>query len=403
MLTRRARVAVTRKTGGRKVRMKLVEQPTGLRLGDWLNDNLGGDWAEFRAAVAFAKRSGVKHIATRLTDFAESRRVELIVGVDHGGTSYEGLMGLMDAVSPNGRVVVFHNQLPHTFHPKVYLFKSADWAEIVVGSGNLTEGGLYTNYEVGVQVRLELGSEADRDMLENIEGALDGWADAQSGTSMELDDARLESLVQAGLVLQEADMPSLAVGQGGSGSDGLAESAEKGAAFEAVSVPAAPPAIQPAHAPATGHAVGRRYVMTLQKTDVGVGQVTAGTSRRSPEIFVPLKARDAEPAFWDWQDGFEEDPDRPGKFDRKGVRMRVGKEVVEVNMMTWPVKHDFRLRSEALRSLGTVGDILVMEKVGSANFEYDVRVVLSGSAEYEATLARCDRTVRNSMKRFGYF
>ena len=93
-------------------------------------------------------------------------------------------------------------------------------------------------------------------------------------------------------------------------------------------------------------------MMTLQKTDVGVGQTTAGTSKRSPEIFVPLEARDAEPGFWNWQDGFVEDPERQGKFDRRGVRMRVGNEIIEVNMMTWPVKHDFRLRSKVLRSLG---------------------------------------------------
>ena len=121
--------------------------------------------------------------------------------------------------------------------------------------------------------------------------------------------------------------------------------------------------------------------MTLQKTDVGVGQTTAGTSRRSPEVFVPLKARDAEPGFWEWQDGFEEDPD----------------------MMTWPVKGDFRLRCEALRSLGNIGDILVMEKAGGTSFEYDVSVVSAGSAEYGTTLAKCDQTVRNSKKRFGYF
>ncbi len=33
----------------------------------------------------------------------------------------------------------------------------------------------------------------------------------------------------------------------------------------------------------------RGFVMTLQKTDVGRGQTTAGTSARSPEIFIPLQ------------------------------------------------------------------------------------------------------------------
>ena len=386
--------------------MDFLAQPTGaVRLGDWLNANLAKDWAVFRAAVAFAKRSGVRHIAAGLREFAQSRQVEMIVGVDHQGTSYEGLKEVMDAVSPNGRLVVFHNRLPHTFHPKIYLFKSPERAEAIVGSGNLTQGGLYTNYEAGLQISLDLGEEADRRVLERIDEVLDVWADEHSGTSKELSDARLEALVEAGLVPKEADMAAGAPGDSGAGADGVPSDLGGAAVqFDAVAVPPAPAAAAPAAFGNIGQqATGRHFVMTLQKTDVGVGQTTAGTSRRSPEIFVPLKARNAQPDFWNWQDGFEEDPGRPGKFDRKGVRMRVGNAVVAVNMMTWPVKHDFRLRSEALRSLGSIGDILVMEKVDDAAFEYDVAVVATGATDYQLVLTRCDQSVRNSKKRFGYF
>lgn len=386
--------------------MKLLEQPGGYRLGDWLNANLDGDWAVFRAAVAFVKRSGVKHIAARLAAFAQSRPVELIAGVDHQGTSYEGLRGLQEAVAPTGRVVAFHNELPHTFHPKVYLFKSADRAEMAVGSGNLTEGGLYTNYEAGVLVALDLTEKADRDLLKSVEEMLDTWGDTQAGTSVLLDVASLESMLQFGLVVKEADLAVATPGKehGGTPPSSFA-TGDSVFKFEAVAVPTAPAPMQVvAHAPIGALQKGVRcYVMTLQKTDVGVGQTTAGTSRRSPEIFVPLKARNAEPGFWNWQDGFEEDPQRPGKFDRKGVRMRVGNDVVEVNMMTWPVKHDFRLRSEALRSLGAIGDILLMEKVDTPTFEYLVVAIPAGSPEHEAMQAKCDQSVTNSKKRFGYF
>ena len=385
-------------------RMRLLQQPTGTRLGDWLNANLGANWAVFRGAVAFVKWSGVKHIATMLADFAQTHPVELIVGVDHMGTSYEGLKGLMDAMSPNGRLLVFHNRLFHTFHPKVYLFRSEDRAEVVVGSGNLTEGGLYTNYEVSIQVVLDLRVEADVDALARVEGVLDRWADVTRGTSVELDESRLDSLVRDGLVPKEAEM-RVTTPEDGLQSEGLPFlPGVKEVPFDAVPVPAAP-AIPSQATPTVGqNATHRRFVMTLQKTDVGVGQTTAGTSKRSPEIFVPLKARNADPGFWDWQSGFEEDPERAGKFDRRGVRMRISNEVVEeVNMMTWPPKHDFRLRSEALRSLGSIGDILVMEKVDADAFEYDVGVASAGTGEHEEMLARCTQSVRNSKKRFGYF
>ena len=46
-----------------------------------------------------------------------------------------------------------------------------------------------------------------------------------------------------------------------------------------------------------------------------------------------------------------------------------------MNMMEWlPTKHDLRLRSEALRSAGSVGDILRMERVERTNdYEYIFR------------------------------
>ena len=84
--------------------MNLLEQPTGSRLGDWLNANLGGDWAEFRAGRRVREAVWSQAHCCEIGGFSgRSRKVEVIAGVDHQGTSYEGLRTLMDAVSPNGR------------------------------------------------------------------------------------------------------------------------------------------------------------------------------------------------------------------------------------------------------------------------------------------------------------
>ena len=143
--------------------------------------------------------------------------------------------------------------------------------------------------------------------------------------------------------------------------------------------------------------------MTLQRTDVGRGQVTPGTAARSPEVFVPLAARDAVPAFWEWRSAFVEDPLKSGKWDRTGVRMLIGTRVEDVNMMTWPDKSDFRLRCEALRSAGGVGDILRVEKTPFATgYEYVVNIIPLGTSQYAASLAQCTNPVRNSTRRWGY-
>lgn len=144
-------------------------------------------------------------------------------------------------------------------------------------------------------------------------------------------------------------------------------------------------------------------VMTLQRTDVGVGQVTKGTSKRSPEIFIPLSARDADPGFWGWPAQFTRDKRKRGKMDRVGVIMRIGTRVVKVNMMTWPDKHDFRLRGEYLRSAGNEGDILYIERAdGSSGFTYYVEIIPRGTARHAAYLAKCSNAVRNSKRLWGY-
>ena len=73
-------------------------------------------------------------------------------------------------------------------------------------------------------------------------------------------------------------------------------------------------------------------------------------------------------------------------------------------MMTWPAKHDFRLRSEALRSAGKVGDILHLEKVDPENgFEYFAQVIPMGTSQHASFKALCTQSVRNSQKMYGYY
>ena len=391
--------------------MEFIHHPgDSHRLGDWLKNNLEKDWTHFRAAIAFVKRSGTRHIVEPLTAFAKSRHVEIITGIDHRGTSYEGLLELLHAVSPTGRIIVFHNRLPLTFHAKVYLFKSQTAADLVVGSGNLTEGGLFTNYEASLRLELNLTEPDQVATLQSIEHTLDDWASTARGTSFDLDEKFLNQLKDWDLVAPETGVAShptmvqphaLATG----------ESAES--PFTAVPERRAPRISKSKKNAGTNSGDGNllvpklqggQFLMTLQRTDVGVGQTTAGTSRRSPEIFVPLAARNTNPTFWDWPQQFVQDSTTLGKFDRRGVRMRLDGKTIAVNMMTGGAKHDFRLRNESLRSAGSIGDILKMEKADSAeDFDYYIELIQSRSDEYPSYFLKCNQLVRNSKKRFGYF
>ena len=395
--------------------MDFVYQPSESNcLGNYLQNNLVKSWTHFRAAIAFVKRSGTRHVKEKLASFSRVAHAEIIVGIDHRGTSSEGLRDLLDALSPENRVIVFHNRLPFTFHPKVYLFKSLTDADVIIGSGNLTEGGLYTNYEAGIRLSLDLRNPDHAKVLHGIEKVLDDWADLSTGTARQLDDYLLAHLTAIGLTPSEV----VAAKEPGDSEPGEGSSMEKLIPFAARTEYRAPAIHRPS---VGGESVARDrlilapetpstspgytgFVMILQRTDVGVGQTSAGTSRRSPEIFVPLGARNASPEFWSWPEGFVADQLKVGKFDRRDVRMRLGSQTIMVNMMTWPDKHDFRLRSEALRSAGKVGDILWMERRGNlTEHEYYVEVIPQESNQYPFYLSLCTENVRNSKKKYGYY
>ena len=181
------------------------------QLGHYLKENLSQPWEQFRAAVAFVKRAGVHHIAERLADFSRTGQVEIIAGIDLGGTSIEGLQDLLDAVSPTGRIVVFHNRrVQHTFHPKIYLFKSPikDKADLVVGSANLTNGGFFTNYEASLRLSLDLTDPVQKGVLRDVEQRLDSYLYPDKGLTKILDDELLGQLKECGLVLPEVTIAS---------------------------------------------------------------------------------------------------------------------------------------------------------------------------------------------------
>ena len=117
-------------------------------------------------------------------------------------------MELLEAVESKGRILVFHNPLPYTFHPKMYLFKSSTAAEVLIGSGNLTEGGLFTNYEASVRLTFDLADAEEVTALESFESTLDKWVDTTSGTVQELNINLLNQLTLQGLVPTEDQLNS---------------------------------------------------------------------------------------------------------------------------------------------------------------------------------------------------
>jgi hypothetical protein len=338
--------------------------------------------------------------------------VTVSLGIDHHGTSEEALSEILDSLGTAGEAYIFHNEAASTFHPKIYLFENEDVAECFIGSGNLTEGGLFTNCELFAHLQLNRTDPADAETFATIENILDRWCDEALPTVRRLTPQVIKQLSEVGLLPTEAQMREIEA-KAKPASEPKKRAALSETIFGVLKFKPAPAAKRGSVVRRTSRAgmprpraprKMRGFVMTLQRTDVGVGQVTAGTSKRSPEIFIPLAARDANPEFWGWQSDFTQDPSKPGKWDRTAVKMRLGTEIIDVNMMTWPDKHDFRLRNAALRDAGVVDDVLRIEEAPSGSpYDYYTEVVPQGSSDYPKYRAMCANTVRNSNKRWGYY
>lgn len=112
-------------------------------------------------AVAFLRKSGIGQILKAL-DYAltqNNAQVEIIVGLDFKTTDYVALHTLEELRSEYSRFNYYcfgdkrDNFNDLIFHPKIYLFSATARYTSIVGSSNLTGGGLLSNFEINVIFR----------------------------------------------------------------------------------------------------------------------------------------------------------------------------------------------------------------------------------------------------------
>jgi HKD family nuclease len=149
-------------------------------LSDILVDELQSEeWNRLQMAVAFAKNSLERHglLLQTLQNFVrEDGKLEVTVGADvfggeAKGTDYDAVNRLLSIIeqSENAEFYLYHEG-GRTFHPKVYFFSNEpeNRALLIVGSSNLSDGGLRNNIEANVRVSFDLEEESHRQEYERI-------------------------------------------------------------------------------------------------------------------------------------------------------------------------------------------------------------------------------------------
>lgn len=120
-------------------------------------------------SVAFVNLGGVELLEHPLKK--HKAKTTAFIGIRNDITTIQGAQRLLDlgvdlyTIDTGTRRIIYH--------PKIYLVRGAKRAKLVVGSANLTPGGLNNNIEAGIVVECDLENSADKALVECIEKAFD--------------------------------------------------------------------------------------------------------------------------------------------------------------------------------------------------------------------------------------
>jgi len=110
----------------------------------------------FRVLVAYVSWQGVGLIHEQLEAFYDrGNKVSMILGVGDNRGEIDVLRYLKQRF-PLSNLSVFHApDQNYTFHPKVYIFSNQSNSLVLLGSNNLTSGGLFGNTECCIKLSIE--------------------------------------------------------------------------------------------------------------------------------------------------------------------------------------------------------------------------------------------------------
>lgn len=120
-------------------------------------------------SVAFARSQGASVIKSALE--RNKDKCLVFVGVRNDITSYQALEIILEtgatlyAVDTGSRTTIFH--------PKIYLSRYRKSATAIIGSANLTFGGLHNNIEASSILELNLNSVEDKSFVDDAENIFD--------------------------------------------------------------------------------------------------------------------------------------------------------------------------------------------------------------------------------------
>jgi HKD family nuclease len=122
---------------------------------------------EAKIAVAFVSRRGLAMIEPAIQSALETGAyIEFLIGLDMHTTEPDALRQLYELARTQNNVELFCYSSPKQggiYHPKLYLLRANESTVSIVGSSNLTEGGLKKNIEINAVISGDILDDAIAD------------------------------------------------------------------------------------------------------------------------------------------------------------------------------------------------------------------------------------------------
>ena len=189
------------------MKSSVVLQPSNFEMGEIIKSLLLSQNPSYNKVwfvSAFANAQAIQRMKPAILEAkARGASIHLVVGFDVKSTSAEALKRI-HSLGVNS--ILFHNARGgHTFHPKIYLFEATGKkADVFMGSSNLTDGGLYTNYEASTRISFEFPSDSDE--YAQFLTSLDVYLNPTGVTAQVLTSELIEILVKRGDVPTEKEI-----------------------------------------------------------------------------------------------------------------------------------------------------------------------------------------------------
>ena len=151
--------------------------------------------------VAFLNERGLANLNEALAPVAA--QTTILAGIRNGITTAQGLRKSLQlgcstyAVDTSSRSILFH--------PKIYLSRNDDEARLIVGSANLTVGGLNSNIEASLVMTVNLDDPDDYAFIVDLESQIDGMIEEYREKNIfpVLDDMQIQQFLRSERVMDE--------------------------------------------------------------------------------------------------------------------------------------------------------------------------------------------------------